>query len=231
MTESSAIRRVAVRGADGGVLADTDLEAVELADADAVLAVGEEALTGAALSESSVPLLSVGVDGVLHGITRPQLADAANALADADYDIVTHPLLTVEVNGEQQGRAALDVTLMTTEPARISEYSLTADGERLTDVRADGVVVAGSFGSAGYNSAAGGPLVAPGGGLSVVPVAPFTTRANNWVVPGPLELAVERDEGTVSLYADRADLGPVTPHNSVRVGTDGTFDCLRLTVE
>lgn len=231
MTESSAIRRVAVRGADADVLADTDLEAVSLADAEAVVAVGEAALTGAALSGPTVPLLPVGVDGALQGITRPELPDAANALAEGAYGTVTHPSLAVSVDGEQRGRAALDVTLMTTEPARISEFSLTADGERLTEVRADGVVVAGSFGSAGYNSAAGGPLVAPGGGLSVVPVAPFTTRANNWVVPGPLELAVERDEGAVSLYADRADLGTVTPHQPIRVDPDGSFVCLRPGME
>ena len=231
MTEPSAISRVAVRGADADVLADTPLDAVELADAEAVLAVGEEALTSTALSSPSVPLLPVGVDGALHGISRAALSGAAAALAEAAYETVSHPLLTVDVDGAQQGRAALDVTLMTTEPARISEYSLTADGERLTEVRADGVVVAGPFGSAGYNSAAGGPLLAPGAGLSVVPVAPFTTRANDWVVPGPVELAVERDEGTVSLYADRADLGTVPPHEPVRIGTNGSFDCLRPTVE
>jgi NAD+ kinase len=231
MTEPSAIRRVAVRGADADVLADTDLEAVDIADAEAVVAVGEDALTGAALSGPTVPLLPVGVDGALHGITRPGLADAASALAAADYDTATHPVLSVTVDGEQRGRAVLDVTLMTTEPARISEFSLTADGRRLAEVRADGVVVAGSFGSAGYTSAADGPLLAPGAGLSVVPVAPFTTRANDWVVPGPLEMAVERDEGAVSLYADRGELGTVAPHDPIRVETDGTFDCLRPTSE
>lgn len=231
MTEPSAIRRVAVRGADADVLADTDLDAVDLADADAVVAIGEDALTGAALSEPSVPIFPVGVDGTLHGVARADLQAAAEALAAGHYESVTHPLLTVDVDGEQAGRAVLDVTLMTSEPARISEFSLTADGEVLTEVRADGIVVAGPFGSAGYNSAAGGPLVAPGAGLSVVPVAPFTTRSNNWVVPGPLELAVERDEGAVTLYADSAELGTVGPHDPVLVGTEGTFDSLRLTVE
>ncbi|AEN07218.1 NAD(+)/NADH kinase [Halolamina sp.] len=231
MTEPSAIRRVAVRGAEADVLAETDLEPADLADADAVIAVGESALTGAALAESSVPLLPVGVDGALHGISRQELPAAAASLSAAEYHTVTHPVLAVEVGGEQTGRAVLDVTLLTTEPARISEYSLTADGEQLTTVRADGVVVAGSFGSAGYNNAAGGPLVAPGAGLSVVPVAPFTTRANGWMVPGPLELQVERDEGAVSLYADAADLGPVSPADPVRVRTDGRFDCLRPSLE
>lgn len=228
MTEQSPIRRVAVRGADADdVLADTDLEAVPLADAEAVVAVGEEALTGAALSSPSAPLLPVGADAAIHGVSRPTFADAADALGAGEYDTADHPILSVSVGGEQVGRAVFDVSLMTTEAARISEYSLTTDGERLTAVRADGVVVAGSFGSAGYNSAAGGPLLAPNAGLSVVPVAPFTTRADNWVVPGPLELAVERDEGAVSLYADHAAICEVAPHDPVRVAVDGSFTCLR----
>jgi NAD+ kinase len=231
MTEPSAIRRVAVRGADADVLAGMELEAVDLARAEAVITIGESALTGAALSGSSVPLLPVGVDGALHTITRQELPAAAASLSAGEYGIATHPVLTVSVGGEQTGRAVLDVTLMTSEPAEISEYSLTVNGEELTRVRADGVVVAGSFGSAGYNSAAGGPLVAPGTGLSVVPVAPFTTRANGWMVPGPLELQVERNESAVSLYADSADLGTVSPADPVRVQADGSFDCLRPSLE
>lgn len=231
MTESSAIRRVAVRGADPAILADTPLESADLASADAVIAVGESALTDGVLSGPGVPLLPVGVEGALHGVSRQELPAAAAALAAAEYETVSHPMLVVEVGGEQAGRAVLDVTLMTSEPARISEYSLTKDGERLMEIRADGIVVATSFGSAGYNNAADGPILAPGAGLSVVPVAPFTTRANGWVVPGPLELGVERDEGTVSLYADAAELGPVTPEEPVRIRTDGTFVCLRPSVE
>lgn len=226
MTEASPIRQVAVRGADVDALEGSGLEAVDLAKAEAVVTVGKDALTGAALSGPSVPLLPVGIDGSLHSIERDAVADAATALAEGNYRTVTHPVLGIEVDDERVGRAVFDTALMTTEPARISEYSLTTEGEQLSEVRADGIVVAGSFGSAGYNNAAGGPLLAPGAGLSVVPIAPFTTRANDWVVPGPLELAVERNEGSVSLYADEDDLGEVDPHEPVRVSVDGEFACV-----
>jgi len=249
MTEASPIERVAVRGADvrgdetaanrpgaaasgiSDALADAGLEVVDRADADAVVAVGEAALTAAASSEPAVPLLPVGVDRGLHSVARNSLAGALAALAAGEYRTATHPVLGIDHGGESAGRAVFDVTLMTTEPARISEYSLTSDGEVLNEVRADGMVVAASYGSAGYTDAAGGPLLAPGAGLSVVPVGPFTTRAKNWVVPGPLELAVERDEGSVSLFADESDLGEVPPHEPVRISVDGEFVCLRPTLE
>lgn len=226
MSEASPIRRVAVRGADADALEGAGLETVNLADAEAVVTVGAQALEGAALSGPSVPLLPVDIDGSLHGVERGAVGDAAAALADGDYRIVTHPVLSIQLDGERVGRAVFDAALMTTEPARISEYSLATDGQQLSEVRADGIVVAASFGSAGYNNAAGGPLLAPGAGLSVVAVAPFTTRANDWVVPGPLELAVERNEGSVSLYADDEDLGEINPHEPVRVSVDGEFTCV-----
>ncbi|MFB6220441.1 MAG: hypothetical protein ABEH90_03295 [Halolamina sp.] len=227
MTEASPVRRVAVRGADDGILSETALSAASLVDAEAIVAVGEAALTDAALSEPPVPLLPVGVDAGLHSVARPALEAAAAALAEGKYRTATHPVLDVRTGGEQVARAAFDTTLVTSEPARISEYALTADGEQLTEVRADGIVVAASYGSAGYSDAAGGPLLAPGAGLSVVPIAPFTTRADEWVVPGPLELTVERDEGEVSLYADQEAVGTVPPHEPVRVTTGGGFGCLR----
>jgi NAD+ kinase len=226
MTEASPIRRVAVRGADADVLAETGLEVVDLSDADAVVTVGEDAFEGAALTGPSVPLLPIGIAGSVHAIDRGEIAEAATALDVGSYRIVTHPVLDIEVGDERVGRAVFDTALVTTEPARISEYSMSTDGQELTDVRADGIVVAASFGSAGYNSAAGGPLLAPGAGLSVVPIAPFTTRADSWVVPGPLELVVERNEGSVSLFADEDDLGEVHPHEPVRVSVGSEFDCV-----
>lgn len=227
MTEPSPIRRVAVRGASADVISETALSVVALSDAKAVIAVGEEALSDAALADQPLPVLPVGVEGGLHDVTRPALGDAAAALAEGEYTVATHPVLGIDTGGERVGRAVFDATLMSSEPARISEYSMTKGPEQLAEVRADGVVVAASFGSAGYSNAAGGPLVAPGAGLSVVPIAPFTTRGNGWVVPGPLEVAVERDEGGVSLFADAQNLGAVAPHEPVTVQVDGTFACLR----
>ncbi len=231
MTEPSPIRRVAVSGADADVVAETSLSVGTVPDADAVIAVGEEALSDAALADQTLPVLPVGVEAGLNGVDRTALVEAAAALAAGNYRIATHPVLGIETGGERVGRAVFDVTLMTSEPARISEYSLSKEDEQLATVRADGIVVAASFGSAGYNNAAGGPLLSPGTGLSVVPVAPFTTRANGWVVPGPLDVAVERHEGGVSLFTDVEDQGAVAPHERVTVRTEGTFDCLRPFVE
>ncbi|KPN30831.1 putative inorganic polyphosphate/ATP-NAD kinase [Halolamina pelagica] len=223
MTQSTPISRVSLRGAD----ADLAPLSLDDDDPDAVVAVGADAVEAAALADADRPILAVDADDGRHGTTRDRLADAAAALAAGSYRRVSHPVIGVAVEGERVGRAVFDATLMTSEPARISEYALVATAERLFDVRADGVVVSTPLGSAGYGRAAGGPIVAPGGGLSVVPVAPFSTRASPWVVPGPLSLQVERDEGAVSLFLDgeqRRQLGPAEP---VEISVVDEFTCLR----
>ncbi|WP_049980925.1 NAD(+)/NADH kinase [Halolamina rubra] len=225
MTQSSPISRVSLHGA----AADADLSPLSVVDddAEAVVAVGAEAVADAGRSSDGTPVLAVGLGDGRQGTTRDNLDAAAAALAEGQYRRVTHPVLGVDADGEQVGRAVLDVTLMTSEPARISEYALVADGERLFDVRADGVVASTPLGSGGYGRAAGGPVVAPGGGLSVVPVSPFSTRASPWVVPGPFELRVERDEGAVSLFLDGEERGQVHPDDPVEIGVVDEFTCLR----
>ena len=227
MTQPTPISRVRVRGG----APDPDLgplDAVE-SDAEAVLAIGDDAVSRAALAEDSAPILPVGVGD--DTTPRDAVRAAATALAAGDFRTVAHPILGVTVEGDQIARGVFDVTLMTSEPARISEYALTAEGERLFEVRADGVVVSSPLGSAGYGRAAGGPIVTPGAGLSVVPVSPFSTRASPWVVPGPLSLSVERDEGDVSLYVDAEERRQVDPNGPVAVERVGTFTCLRPLTE
>ncbi|MFC6735555.1 ATP-NAD kinase, partial [Halolamina salina] len=75
------------------------------------------------------------------------------------------------------------------------------------------------------------PVVTPGAGLSVVPVSPFSTRANPWVVPGPLSLTVERDEGAVSLFVDGEERRRVGTDEPVEIAAVGEFTCLRPLVE
>ncbi|QKY18843.1 NAD(+)/NADH kinase [Halolamina sp. CBA1230] len=227
MTQPTPISRVSLRGAD----ADLPSLSLDDDDADAIVAVGQDAVERAALGDDGLPILAVDAQDGRHGATRDRLDAAATALANGAYRSVSHPVLGVDVNGDRIGRAVFDATLMTSEPARISEYALSVEDEPLFDVRADGVVVSTPLGSAGYGRAAGGPVVTPGGGLSVVPVAPFSTRVSPWVVPGPLTLSVERDEGDVSLFVDGDERRRVGPDDPVEIAVISEFTCLRPLVE
>lgn len=238
MTEGSPVRRVAVRGDDGlaGELADALADAgvsvvteeAEPSNGDALVTVGEAAFLEAAAAEPATPILPVGVGEGHHALSRRSLGAGATALASGDYRVADHSLLDVTVAGESVGRAVMDVTLMTTEPAKISEYALHEGAERLDAVRADGVVAATPIGSSGYARAAGGAVLAPGAGVTVVPVAPFATRSDAWVFEDGLVLTVVRDESDVSLYLDDRRAGTVEAHSPVEISPAGGFRTLRV---
>jgi NAD+ kinase len=210
---------------DGHVVA-SDTETA----ADLLLAVGDDAVRTLADDPAPVPVLPVDAGVGRHGLSSPHVDDALRAFA-ADPGTLTaciasHPVLTVSVGGFE-ARAVLDVALVTSEAARISEYTVAARAEPLASFRADGVVVATPAGSAGYAHAAGGPVLAATGVVTVVPVSPYTTRPSTWVVDPPVTLGVVRDEAAVSLVVDGELHRRVGVDRPVRVDVAGTVDLVR----
>lgn len=184
-------------GADAVVAPAGELSRVEL-----VVAHGEAALLAAARAGVSAPVLPVAVGSAVASVPLATLSSAVSRVLSGDGSVERHPV--VGPSGVGPHRALLDVTLASSEPARISEFSVHRNEERIARFRADGVVVATPAGSAGYASDAGGPVLLPGTGVvSVVPVAPFATDADTWVLPvDGATLVVERDEPPVELLAD-----------------------------
>jgi NAD+ kinase len=193
------------------------------------------------------------VDGDATGgpaVAPDDVEAAVGAVIDRDRDpdravpTVSQPRLEVWTPRADR-TAALDVTLQTVEPARISEFGVrlvddgrTPDtgesdrrpdrsaepGERLARLRADGVVVATPAGSHGYPRSAGGPRLVGGRAAVVVPIAPFVVDPDTWVTPlsdRRVRVTVERDEATVGLFVDGHEVGTVDHDTPVVIGDDG----------
>lgn len=192
--------RAALESVDGVVPVD-DGEAAEL-----VIAVDEGPLGECAARGEERPILSVGLEAEWSCGTEslPEVLDRA---ADRPWPTVEAAPLVVSVDGTRS-TAAFDATLVTSEPARISEYAVSVAGRPHATFRADGVVVASPLGSHGYARTAGGPKLAFGTGLAVVPIAPFATIADTWVIEPPVSVCVERETPvTVLADADRIATG------------------------
>nr|WP_272931386.1 ATP-NAD kinase [Halobacterium noricense] len=161
--------------------------------------------------------MPVGVGREYGGVAHEDLPDALVALADGDYRVDDRPTLAVDA-GETAVRALADVTLVTDEPARISEYAVETCGRDVDEVRADGIVVATPAGSHGYAADANGPLLsADAGALAVVPLAPFRVEGVQWVLDAPTAVTVVREEADVSLFVDGRDRGFAAPHAPVEL--------------
>ncbi|MFC7204278.1 ATP-NAD kinase [Haloferax namakaokahaiae] len=204
-------------------------------DGDVLVAVGEDALRAAALDvESDTPLVPVACDAPW-SVARNDLQGVIEAIVADELAPVEHPVLSVRVGDEHVGRALFDVMLVTSEPAHISAYSV-ADARAVTSsndgwhsldtFRADGVVAATPLGSSGYARAAGGTIVGPGAGLAVVPVSPYATQTDSWVLQPPLRLRVEREESPVSLVLDADIAAEVAPYEPVVVEFDQSVSLL-----
>jgi NAD+ kinase len=231
-TEARRVR-LAVRGDDGVVAAAVRAAAgAELVthDPDAVLLAGEDALCSLAADVPDAPALPVDAGHGHHSVSRSSLPGALATLVRGDTRTVSHPILAAVVDGTEVARAVLDVALVTDEPARISEYGVHALEEEVDSFRADGVVAATPAGSNGYARACGGPILAPGTGLAVVPVAPFSTLSDAWVLRSPVTLSVERDDSPVVLVADDRDVCEVTVERPVRITETTTVDLLQVAV-
>ncbi|WP_114578027.1 NAD(+)/NADH kinase [Saliphagus sp. LR7] len=190
---------------------------------DVVVCPDEPSLSAVARAGVDAPVLAVGIDGV-PSVTPDRLPEAVRDALPGNPRTVRRPVLRVETEGVSK-RAFFDVGLLTAEPARISEYSVSSRGETVARFRADGVVVATPQGSHGYASAAGAPVLSASlAGVAVVPVAPFVTKTKQWILPDDtLALAVERDEGAVSLQADDRTVATVGVGSPVSIGTDGNL--------
>lgn len=223
---------------------------VVAADPEAVVAVGESALLALVREGLDVPVLPIAAGSGYGGVSGSETTGGSSAdqresdgVSEADATLAVETLLAgefetdpravldVSVGGERVGRALADAMLVTTEPARISEYAIHSGGERVERFRADGVVVSTPTGSYGYGRSAGGPLLEPGSGVvGVVPVAPFAVNADHWVLSAerPISLSVERDEGEVSLLLDDRTACSVPPHTPVEVVADAAIEVVRV---
>jgi len=180
-------------------------------DVDALLAIGSDGLRAIASRRPDVPVLPIDAGAGVPSVSRDAARDAIAAVVEGAATTEPAPLLEVAIDGQRHTTAYREVTLITAEPAKISEFEIGggAAGE-LDTVRADGVIVATPAGSHGYAAAGEGPLLEADTGLAIVPVAPFRTDRSRWVVPvETVSVRVQRDEAAVTVEADGEILATV----------------------
>lgn len=223
--------KIALRGGGADVVETVEnagCEVVDPAAADVLLALDEPALLSLASDSVPCPVLPASPGGDLHTIPRSRLDDALTSLAAGDYRTVPHPLFGLSVDGETVAHAVTDTMLITSEPARISEYAVHTGTETIDQFRADGVVISTPLGSTGYIENAGGSTVTTGVGVPVVPISPFSTHARTWVLDLPLTLTIERDESDVTLLADDREVREVDPGAPIEISRVDEFELVRV---
>lgn len=105
----------------------------------------------------------------------------------------------------------------------IVDYEFAISGDRIAQLRGDGIIVSTATGSTAYSLSAGGPLVGPSHrGMIVAPLAPHTLYSRALVTEHHDVVEVSFEEGSasaeeVSLFADGDALEFERPISSVVV--------------
>ncbi|AGB15405.1 putative sugar kinase [Halovivax ruber XH-70] len=196
---------------------ELDLEAT---DPSLVLCDGNDGLRSIARRELDAPILPIepprttsdSTDATVEwdsdhtppfGVAPAETADAIRTLFEIGGD--TRRLATLSIETDTTSELAVrDLALVTTEPGAIATFTATSRGDPITEVRADGLVVATPAGSRGFAHAAGGPTLEwELDAVTVVALSPFTTDIAPWVgSPDGLELSIASDGPDAQLQCD-----------------------------
>lgn len=214
------------------IVADTAGEVVA-SEASPIVAVGTQAVSNLIDAGVDAPILPIDAGQGFGNLSIDSGIPAARCVANGEYTVIQHPLLSVRVGEQPVGQGIYDAMLVRAETARISDYAIDAP-DHLARFRADGVLIATPAGSYGYARAAGGPLVTQGTeAVAVVPVGAFAIRIDHWIIDAgtPITVSVERNEGEVELLLDGRTTQTVAPNTPVIIGTGSQIDVIELTAE
>ncbi len=217
----------------------TDIDTLAL-DQALLLAPGESALRSAPIGSTVLPInIEQGIPSVAGESLLTTLRTLLDHLAQRELTTCpTQPVAVLSITAENTlGRAIRDVTVLTDEPARISEFefargtgsdtsfALSADG--MVSFRADGAVIATPAGTHGYAGTAGNLTISPATGLAVVPIAPFQIDPRQWVLPvEQLTCRIRRQGVPISIQLDGTQRAMINGGDSIEITPAGTIDVL-----
>lgn len=121
------------------------------------------------------------------------------ALMDGQYSLSRRLVLSFDVlragKSVFSGVAVNDVVVSRGDMARLIRLGVMRGEERVSTIRADGLIVSTPTGSTAYGYSAGGPLVHPEmEALCLTPVCPFLGTFSPVVLPPDKDIAIEVEE-------------------------------------
>lgn len=199
---------------------------------DFVLALGGDGTLLAAAAQygkKGIPLLGVNLGGLgfLTDVTLDKLPDILSALKKGRYRIEQRMVLQAILPARRLF-ALNDLTLSTSIPGRVVEFSATIDGEYVCRFVADGIIVASPTGSTAYSLATGGPILLPHTeGIILTPIAPHTLSVRPLVLPAESKVDIEIGrKGRAILVADGQRTCRVANGQTIKIGK--ARYCVRL---
>jgi NAD+ kinase len=180
-------------------------------NADVLLVLGGDGtmLNAARLAgERSIPILGVNMGGLgfLTEVRPENLYSSLDRVFANDFVLDERLMLKTHVrrHGETVARGVVlnDVVISKGTLARMIELKIAIQGQFVTNLRGDGLIVSTPTGSTAYSLSAGGPIINPAvPSLILTPICPHTLTHRPLIVPATVEIEVtltSKDDGAMA---------------------------------
>jgi NAD+ kinase len=154
--------------------------------ADVYVAVGGDGTILLTLHHTDRPVLAVNAGGIgfLSEVEPKYALNAVERILRGDFRVEERAKVACQLDDQRLPDAANEVTVQSSQIAKLIKFRIEINGEVTDTLRGDGVIVATATGSTGYSLSVGGPILHPSVDAVVVsPIAPFRLGARPLVIP------------------------------------------------
>lgn len=162
------------------------------------------------VEERGVPILGINMGGLgfLTEVSLDQMYPALQRVFTQDFYLEERLMLRARIDrhGDHVAQATVlnDVVLSKGTLARMITLQISLDGQFVTSLRGDGLIVSTPTGSTAYSLSAGGPIVHPSvQALILTPISPHTLTHRPLLIPSTVALDVtltSPDDGAMTTF-------------------------------
>ncbi len=168
--------------------------ALDVMAIDFLVTVGGDGTILRALQMGDFQVMGVNISrvGFLTEVSVGDLERALQNLSRGKFVIDERIKLRVDIAGRRLADCTNEAVIHTANLAKVRRFKISVDGEPVSRVEGDGVIVATPTGSTAYSMSAGGPVVDPRVRAFVITaLAPFRQTLRPTVVPAESRIEVE----------------------------------------
>ena len=200
------------------------------------------------VEERGVPILGINMGGLgfLTQVGADQLYKTLERVFAREYSLEERLMLRARL--ERRGKRVTDASVLNDvvvtkgELSRMIAMTIAIDGQFVTSLRGDGLILSTPTGSTAYSMSAGGPIVSPSvSALVITPICPHTLTHRPLLVPSTARLeitltshdkgAMVTFDGQVGVAMKEGDTVTITPsrHKTrlIRLPEGTYYDVLR----
>lgn len=178
------------------------------------------------LDKKAVPILGINM-GSLGFLTNVPVDNMYNAIKDTlSLKMQMRPRTMLDVMVKRKGkvkarhRALNDIVIERGSQPHLTNYSLHVDGQLISAIKSDGVIISTPTGSTAYNLAAGGPILHPEvSSIVIAPICPHSLTMRPTILPDDTELTFQLNETSKKAFltVDGVHCGEINGNDEILV--------------